>query len=78
MKNKITDLNNHLFAQIERLSDEDLSDEGIEKEVRRAEAIVGLSDQVMKAATIQLKAAQLAAEYGRDFQPYLPLLGKET
>ena len=25
MKNKLTDLNNHLFAQLDRLSDENLS-----------------------------------------------------
>ena len=27
MKNKITDLNNHLFSQLEKLLDEDLTDE---------------------------------------------------
>ncbi len=29
MKNKISDLNNHLFAQFERLSDEGLSSEEV-------------------------------------------------
>ncbi len=36
MKNKLADLNNHLFAQLERLSDEDLAPEQIEQEGRIA------------------------------------------
>lgn len=43
MKNKLIDLNNHLFAQLERLSDEDLTKEQIEQEVRRTEAVVSVS-----------------------------------
>ena len=43
MKNRLGDLNNHLFAQMERLSVEDLSAEQLEREVRRARAIVGVS-----------------------------------
>ena len=33
MKNTLGDLNNHLFAQLERLGDEDLSKENLEKEL---------------------------------------------
>lgn len=32
MKNTLGDLNNHLFAQLEKLSDEDLSEEELDKE----------------------------------------------
>ena len=32
-KNKITDLRNHLFAQLERLGDESIKDQDLEKEV---------------------------------------------
>lgn len=37
MKNKLSDLNNHLFAQIERLGDEDLTAEQIGQEVERGD-----------------------------------------
>jgi hypothetical protein len=64
MKNKLTDLNDHLFAQLERLSDESLTPEEIAKEVTRAEAIVGVADCIVANAGIQLKAVQLAVEHG--------------
>jgi hypothetical protein len=46
VKNKLTDLNNHLFAQLERLSDESLTAEQIDLEVKRSEAIVGVAEQI--------------------------------
>lgn len=35
MKNKPVDLNNHLFAQLERLGDEDLSGDDLKQEIER-------------------------------------------
>lgn len=64
MKNKITDLNNHLFAQLERLGDEGLTDEQVERECKRAEAIVTVSEQIIKSATLTLGATKIVAEYG--------------
>jgi len=64
MKNKLPDLNNHLFMQLERLGDESLSAEQIEKEVARADAIVDISDQIVKNAALQLKGAELMATHG--------------
>ena len=46
MKNKLTDLNNHLFAQMERLSEEGMDVEKIELEVKRTDAIVDVAEQV--------------------------------
>ena len=71
MKNKLSDLNDHLFAQIERLGDEELTDEQIEKEAKRADAIVSVADQIIKNADLQLKAATLLAGHGYHFAQHL-------
>lgn len=74
MKNKLTDLNNHLFAQLERLSEEDLTPENIEQEVKRAAAIVDVAEQIARAADLQLKAATLIANHGDRFRAPLAML----
>lgn len=38
-KNKLSDLNDHLFMTLERLGEEDLSNEELEKEIERSKAI---------------------------------------
>lgn len=75
MKNRLIDLNNHLFAQLERLSDEELSPEAIEKEVARTDAIIGLSEQIVRNADLQLKAVTLVATHGERFRDSLPMIG---
>jgi hypothetical protein len=72
MKNKLTDLNNHLFAQLERLSDESASAESIEREIQRAEAIVKVSNQIIETADVSLRAAKIMVEYGADPSKLLP------
>lgn len=72
MKNNLSDLNNHLFMQLERLSDEDLTPEQIEKEGKRSEAIVSVADQIIRNAALQIQAAKIAFDGGADPVPYLP------
>lgn len=78
MKNRLGDLNNHLFAQLERLSDEEISDEEIAREVQRADAMVKISDQIINGASTQLKAARLFADHGEQILPMLPAIGKSN
>lgn len=78
MKNKIIDLNNHLFAQLERLSEEDLTKEQLEQEVIRTEAVVSVSQQIVQNADLALKAAKLVAEHGAFVGKYLPMIAKDT
>lgn len=56
MKNKLTDLNNHLFAQLERLGDEDLVGEKLQEEIKRSAAISSIAKDVVNNATLVLKA----------------------
>lgn len=78
MKNKLADLNNHLFAQLERLGEEDLTDEQIEKEAKRADAIVSIADQIVRNADLQLKAASLLAHHGYHFAPHLASIAPDA
>lgn len=75
MKNKLGDLNNHLFAALERLNDENLTAEQIETEAKRAGAIVGVADKIIGNASLQLGAAKLWAEHGQAILPMLPKIG---
>lgn len=44
MKNTLTDLNNYLFEQLERLNDDEISEEQLERELRKADSIVKVAD----------------------------------
>lgn len=63
MKNRIADLNNALFAQLERLGDENLTGEDLDQEVRRAQATCGVADRIIenhRTVTEVIKAASAA------------------
>ena len=64
MKNKIQDLNDHLFAQLERLNDEELTPEDLEKEIQRSKAVTAISNQIINNAKLALDATRLQVEYG--------------
>lgn len=56
MKNTLGDLNNHLFAQLERLGDEDLTGEELIKEINRSKAITDVANQIVSNGSLVLKA----------------------
>jgi hypothetical protein len=75
MKNKLADLNDHLFAQLERLAEEGLSPEKIDQEVKRGQAIVAVADQILRHASLQVQAAKIISDHGMDPTSRLPELG---
>lgn len=63
MKNKLNDLNNHLFEQMERLNDDDLSSEELEREIKRAKAMSSIASNIVSNAALALEAQQYIDEY---------------
>lgn len=64
MKNQLIDLNNHLFAQLERLNDEDLQDDALRNEIERGKAVANVAREIIGNAKLALEAHRLEREYG--------------
>ncbi len=78
-KNKIGDLNNHLFSEIERLSDEDLKGNELEVEINRARAVTGVAKEIIAAGKLVLGAKKVALEYRLDGKADMPeMLGASS
>ena len=71
MKNKLTDLNNHLFAQLERLNDESIKGDDLEQEIERSKAITSVSKEVVSNARLVLDAEKHKREFGLQKGPTL-------
>jgi hypothetical protein len=78
MKNKLTDLNDHLFAQLERLADEALTPPQIDQEAKRGKAMVAVADQIIKNASLQVQAAKLLSEKGAIRSQLPGVLGEQV
>lgn len=75
MRNTMADLNNHLFATLERLTDEDLSTEELDKEIKRSEAVQKVAKTIIENGTLALQAKKHYDEYGLEGNVEMPLLG---
>ncbi|KAF6569065.1 hypothetical protein G9G53_22510 [Paenibacillus sp. EKM206P] len=60
MRNTLGDLNNHLFAQLERLNDEELNGDKLAEEITRAKAVTSVASQIIANGSLVLEAAKLA------------------
>ncbi len=76
MKNKLIDLNNHLFAQLERLSEEGLKEDALATEIDRTRAIGEVSRHIIDNARLALSAQKALGESIRSL-PAMISDGKE-
>lgn len=71
MKNKVEDLRNHLFAELERLGDEDLEGEALDAEIQRARAISGVAASITETAKVEVDYLKVTKRTeGTDFLPH--------
>ncbi|WP_026470071.1 hypothetical protein [Alkanindiges illinoisensis] len=63
MRNKLIDLNDHLFAQLERLGDETLSGEALQNELGRSKAMTGVAAQIIENARLAMDAEKFRVDY---------------
>lgn len=62
-RNKIADLKNHLFAQLERLNDESITPEEMKAEIEKAGAMEGISKQIIESEKLQIDTANLMFKF---------------
>lgn len=75
MKNTLNDLNNYLFESIERLNDDSLNDEELDREIKRSEAVQKIAKTIVDSGTLALQAKKHLDEYGEGRDVEIPMLG---
>lgn len=71
MKNKIEDLRNHLFAQLERLGDEEKMKNPIalDREVKKSKAIQEIAQVIVNSAKVEVDFIKATENKGTGFLP---------
>lgn len=67
MKNKITDLRDHLFATLEALRDQENP-----MDIERAKAIAQVADRIIDSAKVEVKFLEVTGQKGSAFIPDAP------
>lgn len=69
MKNKLIDLHNHLFEQLERLNDSDLKGDALKTEIERSKAITSVAREIISNGNLVLDAQIALSERNIDKIP---------
>lgn len=74
-KQSLADLNEYLFAQMDALTNPDLTAEELDKEIDRSKAIQGIAKTIIDGANVALQAQKHMDEYGKEGNLVIPLIG---
>jgi len=78
VKNTLGDLNNHLFAQLERLGDEEIKGDSLAEEIERAKAITQVSTQIISNGKLVLDAIKTKDDYLGGDKKKMPTMLRES
>lgn len=65
MRNSLADVNNYLFEAIERLNDDSLSEEELDKEIKRADSVTKIAKTIVENTSLALNIKKHLDEYGK-------------
>lgn len=77
MRNKLSDLNNILFSQLEKLSDEDLKGDALKEEMKRAKTMSQMAGKIIENAKLAIDAMRMIAMHDVDEKKITNLIGNE-
>lgn len=63
-RNKIQDLRNHLFMQLEKLSEDELTIEQMDKEIKRTDAMCQIASHIIQSAKVEVDFLRMAGSDG--------------
>lgn len=72
MKNTLSDVNNYLFEAIERLNDDNLSEEELDQEIKRADAVTKVAKAIVDNTNLALNIKKHLDEYGQGANYKIP------
>jgi hypothetical protein len=68
MQNKLSDLNNHLFVEMERLNNEELKGEALQEEIKRSRALTGIASQIIQNGHLVMRALKVKDDMGGEIK----------
>lgn len=76
VRNKLTDMHNILFEQLERLNEEELDGELMDKEIKRSKAVTDVAKTIVNNGNLMLSAKKHIDEHGHEDKDMPILIGK--
>lgn len=64
MRNNLEALNEYLFTQLDRITNEDMTSDELQAELQRSEAVVKVGNTIIQNATLALNTIKHMDEYG--------------